>query len=89
MSEGAENPSSSSSFVDLHIHGAFGIDVLTASPADLDRLAAGLLARGVSGLLSSLSVDGASENYDAKSGDSDGEEERALAALAPFTLRVI
>jgi N-acetylglucosamine-6-phosphate deacetylase len=54
MSEGAKNPSSSSSFVDLHIHGAFGIDVLTASPADLDRLAAGLFAHGVSGFLPTL-----------------------------------
>ncbi|MFI5197265.1 MAG: N-acetylglucosamine-6-phosphate deacetylase [Thermoanaerobaculia bacterium] len=40
--------------IDLHIHGAFGIDVLTASPADLDRLAAGLLARGVAGFLPTL-----------------------------------
>jgi N-acetylglucosamine-6-phosphate deacetylase len=54
MSEGAKNPSSSSSFVDLHIHGAFGIDVLTASPADLDCLTAGLFAHGVSGFLPTL-----------------------------------
>src|SRR5450759_5869887 len=54
MSEGARNSSSSPSFVDLHIHGGFGIDVLTASPADLDRLAAALLARGVSGFLPTL-----------------------------------
>jgi N-acetylglucosamine-6-phosphate deacetylase len=54
MSEGAENLSSSPGLVDLHIHGAFGVDVLTASPADLDRLAAGLFARGVSGFLPTL-----------------------------------
>lgn len=54
MSEGAKNPSSSPSFVDLHIHGAFGVDVLTASPADLDRLSVGLAARGVAGFLPTL-----------------------------------
>src|ERR1035441_11086075 len=54
MSEGAKNLSSSPGFVDLHIHGAFGVDVLTASSADLDRLSAGLSARGVSGFLPTL-----------------------------------
>ena len=48
MSEGAKG------FLDLHIHGAFGVDVLTASPADLDRLALGLAARGVAGFLPTL-----------------------------------
>ena len=48
MSEGAR------SFLDLHIHGAFGVDVLTASAADMDRLAAGLWARGVAGFLPTL-----------------------------------
>jgi N-acetylglucosamine-6-phosphate deacetylase len=48
MSEGAKG------FLDLHIHGAFGVDVLTASPADLDRLALGLLSRGVSDFLPTL-----------------------------------
>lgn len=51
MSEGAVI---SPSFVDLHIHGAFGVDVLTASPAEMDRLAAGLWARGVAGFLPTL-----------------------------------
>jgi N-acetylglucosamine-6-phosphate deacetylase len=41
-------------FVDLHIHGAFGVDVLTASSAELDTLAMGLFARGVSGFLPTL-----------------------------------
>jgi N-acetylglucosamine-6-phosphate deacetylase len=54
MSEGAKNSSSSPGYLDLHIHGAFGVDVLTASPADLDRLALGLSARGVSGFLPTL-----------------------------------
>ena len=54
MSEGAKNSSSSPSFVDLHIHGAFGVDVLTASSAELDTLAMGLLARGVSAFLPTL-----------------------------------
>jgi len=40
--------------VDLHIHGAFGVDVLTAGDADLDRLALGLEARGVAGFVPTL-----------------------------------
>jgi N-acetylglucosamine-6-phosphate deacetylase len=48
MSEGAKG------LLDLHIHGAFGVDVLTASSADMDRLALGLAARGVAGFLPTL-----------------------------------
>jgi N-acetylglucosamine-6-phosphate deacetylase len=48
MSEGAAG------YLDLHIHGAFGIDVLTAAPAELDRLALGLAARGVEAFLPTL-----------------------------------
>lgn len=51
MSAGAKI---SPSFVDLHIHGAFGVDVVTASAAELDRLAFGLAARGVAGFLPTL-----------------------------------
>jgi len=51
MSEGARI---SPVFVDLHIHGAFGVDVLTASAADMDRLALGLASRGVAGFLPTL-----------------------------------
>ena len=40
--------------IDLHIHGAFGIDVLTARDADLDRLALGLEERGVEGFVPTL-----------------------------------
>jgi len=47
MSAVADRPPSPG-LVDLHIHGAFGVDVLTAGPAELDRLARGLAARGVS-----------------------------------------
>lgn len=54
MSEGARNSSSVPLFVDLHIHGAFGVDVLTASAADMDRLALGLASRGVAGFLPTL-----------------------------------
>lgn len=43
-----------SGLIDLHIHGAFGIDILTASPEELDRLAAGLAARGVAGFVPTL-----------------------------------
>ena len=39
--------------VDLHIHGAFGVDVLDPA-ANLDRLAAGLEGRGVAGFLPTL-----------------------------------
>jgi N-acetylglucosamine-6-phosphate deacetylase len=48
MSEGAKG------LIDLHIHGAFGVNVLTASAADMDRLALALAARGVSGFLPTL-----------------------------------
>jgi N-acetylglucosamine-6-phosphate deacetylase len=48
LSEGAKG------LLDLHIHGAFGVDVVTASAAELDRLALGLSARGVSGFLPTL-----------------------------------
>jgi N-acetylglucosamine-6-phosphate deacetylase len=48
VSEGAKG------LLDLHIHGAFGVDVLTASATDLDRLALGLSDRGVSGFLPTL-----------------------------------
>lgn len=54
MSSGAKSSSSAPVFVDLHIHGAFGVDVLTASAIDMDRLATGLWARGVSGFLPTL-----------------------------------
>jgi N-acetylglucosamine-6-phosphate deacetylase len=40
--------------VDLHIHGAFGVDVLTADAAGLDRLAVGLEERGVAGFVPTL-----------------------------------
>lgn len=43
-----------SGLIDLHLHGAFGVDVLTAGDADLDRLALGLEARGVEGFLPTL-----------------------------------
>jgi N-acetylglucosamine-6-phosphate deacetylase len=48
VSEGAEG------FLDLHIHGAFGVDVLTASSDELDRLALGLADRGIAGFLPTL-----------------------------------
>lgn len=40
--------------VDLHVHGAFGVDLLTADAAELDRLALGLSARGVEGFVPTL-----------------------------------
>lgn len=44
----------SAGLVDLHVHGAFGVDVLTATADELDRLALGLEARGVSGFVPTL-----------------------------------
>lgn len=41
-------------FLDLHLHGAFGIDLMTASAADLDRLARGLEAEGYGSFLPTL-----------------------------------
>lgn len=40
--------------VDIHIHGAFGVDVLTATPAQMDRLAEGLDSRGIAGFVPTL-----------------------------------
>ena len=40
--------------VDLHLHGAFGVDVLTAGPSDLDRMAEGLARRGTGAFLPPL-----------------------------------
>jgi len=41
-------------FLDLHIHGAFGVDPLNADVAELDRLAQGLEARGYGSFLPTL-----------------------------------
>jgi len=46
--------SAAAGLVDLHVHGAFGVDVLTADAAGLDRLALGLEARGVAGFVPTL-----------------------------------
>ena len=43
-----------SDLVDLHIHGGFGIDVLTAEAEELDVLSRGLASRGVSGFVPTL-----------------------------------
>ena len=40
--------------LDLHIHGAFGVDVMTADASGLDRLAKGLEARGITGFVPTL-----------------------------------
>lgn len=48
MSEGEKG------FLDLHIHGAFGVDVVTADEGEMDRLARGLEARGVTAFLPTL-----------------------------------
>lgn len=42
------------SYVDLHLHGAFGIDVGTAGPEDLQRLAVLLAGRGYAAFLPTL-----------------------------------
>jgi N-acetylglucosamine-6-phosphate deacetylase len=43
-----------SGLVDIHIHGAFGVDVLTAEAEGLDLLAKGLASRGVTGFVPTL-----------------------------------
>jgi len=43
-----------SGLVDIHIHGAFGIDVLTATAETLDVLALGLASRGIGGFVPTL-----------------------------------
>lgn len=43
-----------SDYVDLHIHGAFGVDITTADPAGLDRLAIGLRRAGYAAFLPTL-----------------------------------
>ncbi|MGE5345766.1 MAG: hypothetical protein ACM3JH_07415, partial [Acidithiobacillales bacterium] len=47
-------PVAVSGLIDLHIHGAFGIDVLTAEAEGLDILAKGLASRGLSGFVPTL-----------------------------------
>src|SRR6266566_1262067 len=41
-------------FIDLHIHGAVGVDTMVASAADLDRVSQFLTTRGVTGWLPTL-----------------------------------
>ena len=48
------SPAGLGGLVELHLHGAFGVDVLTAGEADLDRLALGLESRGVAGFVPTL-----------------------------------
>lgn len=40
--------------IDLHVHGAFGVDVQAAGPEELETFARGLAARGVTGFLPTL-----------------------------------
>src|SRR5882724_11320065 len=41
-------------FIDVHIHGAVGVDTMAASTADLDRVSQFLAKRGVTGWLPTL-----------------------------------
>ncbi|HEV8429412.1 MAG TPA: N-acetylglucosamine-6-phosphate deacetylase [Pyrinomonadaceae bacterium] len=49
-------------FIDVHIHGAAGIDVMEAGPEALDEVASFLVTQGVTGWLPTL-VPGSDENY--------------------------
>ena len=49
-------------FIDVHIHGAVGVDVMEASPAGLQEVAVYLASQGVTGWLPTL-VPGSDENY--------------------------
>lgn len=49
-------------FIDVHIHGAVGVDVMDAGPADLRKMSEYLATQGVTGWLATL-VPGSDENY--------------------------
>jgi N-acetylglucosamine-6-phosphate deacetylase len=49
-------------FIDIHIHGAIGVDTMAASAADLDRVSQFLATRGVTGWLPTL-VPAAAADY--------------------------
>ena len=49
-------------FIDVHIHGAVGVDVMEASAAGLNEVSAYLATQGVTGWLATL-VPGSDENY--------------------------
>ena len=49
-------------FIDVHIHGAVGVDVMEATPADLHEVSVYLASQGVTGWLPTL-VPGSDENY--------------------------
>jgi N-acetylglucosamine-6-phosphate deacetylase len=49
-------------FIDVHIHGAVGVDVMEASPEGLKQVSSYLASQGVTGWLATL-VPGSDENY--------------------------
>lgn len=49
-------------FIDVHIHGAVGVDVMEAGPADLQKLSAYLASQGVTGWLPTF-VPASDQNY--------------------------
>ncbi len=49
-------------FIDVHIHGAVGVDVMDATPEGLQEVSAYLASQGVTGWLPTL-VPAADENY--------------------------
>jgi N-acetylglucosamine-6-phosphate deacetylase len=49
-------------FIDVHIHGAVGVDVMEATPDGLDEISAYLASQGVTGWLATL-VPGSDDNY--------------------------
>jgi N-acetylglucosamine-6-phosphate deacetylase len=49
-------------FIDIHIHGAVGVDTLAASAADIDRVSQFLATQGVTGWLPTL-VPGSTQDY--------------------------
>jgi hypothetical protein len=77
--------------------GGAPVDWSSGMPADLSKAVARIAysdilrraQRSISGGLTSMSVDGASESYDSKYLDADGEEERAFKALDPFAIRML
>src|ERR1043166_561741 len=65
-------------FIDIHIHGAVGVDTLAATAANLDRVSQFLATQGVTGWVATL-VPGSAEDY-AQAVAAIGEANNAVGA---------
>lgn len=78
--------------IDLHFHGAFGIDLMSARPAELDSLSAELAKRGVAGF-SATTLSASEKDLDAsvarlgawiRSGTAPGAKPLGIHLEGPF-----